>query len=444
MSGVPVAHCPHAATGIGRRGGEHRDQEECELVGAAPAVRGDVQPALDEFHGVLLIGPPQTRAILTAATPEVKRPRARRRFQIDLLGDALAQAYTRAFAVEGSEARIAADPAAVAGDAVEAPHRIGVGAYLGRWVAFARAHVPPVGRRRLAVAVAGYAVLVLFALSLWLARGVGGWSWSVAVAVGVVVSVPLALAFVYDRLAALKTPWFEIALTAATVEVAGALATALEEQMLNASASPALTEAISAVLAPGAPKVVRVNLRTGPYWWSTRVYLLAALADDFTGVERFAFVEGGAARRYVGLASPRATRTVLAARFPEYARAYASLRANSADEPRWAVQTIVGNWQSALWEQTKPAGATAPGDPAVHEELVKAYVTAAELNEWLSGVLDTGWVAWDGWPQDPRLRATILAQDEDYVAVVHDGRLDRVVSRDALALAVARSALRLG
>jgi hypothetical protein len=43
----------------------------------------------------------------------------------------------------------------------------------------------------------------------------------------------------------------------------------------------------------------------------------------------------------------------------------------------------------------------------------------------------------------PALRATIVGQDGSYVALVQDGRLDRDASRDAFALAIARSALRL-
>jgi hypothetical protein len=299
-------------------------------------------------------------------------------------------------------------------------------------------------RQKLAVASAGYAVLAVFGLALWLARAAGGRSWGAALAIAGVVAAPLALALVYERLSALKTPWFEIALTTATVEVGAGLAQALEEQQLSASGNPALTEAISAVLSPGAATVVRVNLRTGSYWWSTRLFLLAALADDFTRVERFAFVEGGAARGYVGLAEPRAVRAALAARFPDYARVYASLRASAAAETQYAVTMIVSSWQWTLAQLVPlPADAAAAGDAAAHEETLKLFVTPADLNDWLTGVLDTDRVVWDGWSQDPRLRATILGRDTDYVALVQDGRLDRVVSRDALALAVARSALRL-
>jgi hypothetical protein len=131
----------------------------------------------------------------------------------------------------------------------------------------------------------------------------------------------------------------------------------------------------------------------------------------------------------------------LAARFPDYARVYASQRVSAVGEPLYAVEMIVGGWQSALQQQVPlPASIAPAADPAAHEETFQVFVTTVELKDWLSGVLDTGRVVWDGWSQDPRLRATILDRDTDYVALVQDERLDRAVSRDALALAVARSA----
>ena len=75
------------------------------------------------------------------------------------------------------------------------------------------------------------------------------------------------------------------------------------------------------------------------------------------------------------------------------------------------------------------------------EESQKLYVTSAELFDWLSGELDTTQVKWDGWAQDSRVRAAIVAQHAAYVPLVQNRRLDRIVSRDALALTIARSAL---
>lgn len=212
--------------------------------------------------------------------------------------------------------------------------------------------------------------------------------------------------------------------------------------MLQASGNRQLTEAVSALLAPNAPKVIRLNLRSEPYWWSTRLYLLAALSMDYTAVERIAFVEGGAARRYVGLAPPDAVRAALAARFPNYESTYTKLRQLQSGPPDVQIQNIIAGWQTQLLAVTKPGEPAA--DLRANEESVKLYVTALDLNEWLSGAMNTGYVTWDGWPQDPRVRATILGQEADYVALVQDGRLDSVVSRDILALNVARGALKLG
>ena len=312
----------------------------------------------------------------------------------------------------------------------------------GRLTAAYRRGVSPAARDRISVAGAGYAVVVVFGASLAIVRAAApGWSWTVDIVVASAVAAPLALAFVHERLTALKTPWFEIALTSATVEVTGSFARALEEALLQASGNQQLTEAVAALLAPDAPKVIRLNLRGEPYWWSTRLFLLAALSMDYTTVERIAFVEGGAARRYVGLARPDAVRKTLAARFPNYEKAYKQLHDRASGDPRVQVQVIVGSWQLELLGVTNPAGRA--GDVRAHEEDVKEYVTARALNEWLSGVMDTGYVLWDGWPQDPRLRATIIGKDAPYMALVQDGRLDGVVSRDILALNIARGALKL-
>jgi hypothetical protein len=309
-------------------------------------------------------------------------------------------------------------------------------------LSFARTRISPGRRRRIAIAAATYLVLLIYAFGLWIAHVINSsWSWGIDAVIAAAVAGPLALALLYDRINVLKTPWFEIGLADATVLVESALAEALDEKMLYASASPALIDALSQVLSPNAPKVIRVNLRSTPYWWSTRLYLLAALADDYTAVRRLAFVSGGAARVYVGLAEPRSVRTALAGRFPDYERAYAQLRARANGETQWQVARIVGNWQTDLAAggvAGAPAGA-GPDNPPAYEEAVKHLVTAEDLNDWLNGVLDTSSVTWNGWPQDRRLRATILAQHADYVAITGNGRLDSVVSRDALALAIART-----
>jgi hypothetical protein len=310
----------------------------------------------------------------------------------------------------------------------------------------ARRWLPPSLRGRLRVAAAGYTVLVVFGTTLAVVRWLApGWSWSGDLAAAGAIAAPLALALVYERLTALKTPWFEIALTAAETNVDVAFATALQDASPTGSANPEIAVAVSALLQRGAPKVVRINLRTEPYWWSTRVFLLAALTDDFTQVERLVFVEGSATQHYVGMAHPQAVRAALADRYPAYQRAYCTKRAKVGGPPDFQVSRIVGEWQMALWEDADKPSGPHPGLPALqeHEETLKEYITATELLQWPAGVLDTSRVEWDGWPQDPRLRATILGRDDDYIALVQGRRLDHVASRNALAVAVAQSALRI-
>jgi hypothetical protein len=290
-------------------------------------------------------------------------------------------------------------------------------------------------------------VLVLFGAAVAVMHQlVPEWSWVADLGVAAAIAAPLALAFTYDRLSALKTPWFEIALTTATVDVEGEFSRALEEQSLStgASANPALVKAVSGLLTPTAPKILRINLRNTPYWWSTRVFLLAALTEDYTAVKQLVFLEGGAARQYVGMATPSAVRAVFAERFPDYERSYSSVKKPEAvsNASEWEVAMIVAAWQPALWEATmNERTPNLPDELKEHEKSLKQYVTSAELLDWLPGDLDTSCVNWDGWLEDRRLRAMILSQDAAYVALVQDGRLDRVVSRDALALAVGRSAL---
>ena len=310
----------------------------------------------------------------------------------------------------------------------------------------ARRRLSPAVRARLKIAGACYAVLLLFGAAVAVVRVlVPEWSWAADLGVAAAVAAPLALALIYDRLSALKTPWFEIALTAVTVDIEGEFSRALEEQSLSTSASEnlALKKAVETLLAPTAPKVVRINLRNTPYWWSTRVFLLAALTEDYTAVKRLVFVEGGAAQQYVGIATSSAVRAVFAARFPDYEPAYSSAKERGAGAGEYEVGMVVAAWQSTLWEATmgekSPSGP--PDELEEHEKALKQFVTSAELLDWLTGRLDTSYVNWDGWLEDPRLRARILAQNATYVALVQDGRLDRVVSRDALALAVGRSAV---
>jgi hypothetical protein len=65
----------------------------------------------------------------------------------------------------------------------------------------------------------------------------------------------------------------------------------------------------------GDSPLLKIDLRDGTYWWSTRLYALATLAADFTSVEWLLFVDEGT--RYVGMVRPRDLTRALAVAQPE-------------------------------------------------------------------------------------------------------------------------------
>jgi len=288
-------------------------------------------------------------------------------------------------------------------------------------------------RRRFRVASAGYAVVVVFLVSLgvvrlvWPALAVG-----VALALAAAVAAPLALAMIYDRLTGLKTPWFEVTLTAVSVTVEAPEKLAAAVQQMDSSATPELVEYLSSVIGHGRIEAARVNLGREPYWWSTRLYLLAALAADYTKIQRLIFVTGGAERRYIGMAPPAGVRTLLAAQFPPYEQAYENLQANMdrLQPSAGQVSSIAYGWPSMLMNKV-----------GSDEKSVKEFVTEDCLRSWLDVELDPSRVEWDGRPENA-IFYRVLNRDVDYVALVESGRLDRVVNRANLAMSIAKSALR--
>jgi hypothetical protein len=65
----------------------------------------------------------------------------------------------------------------------------------------------------------------------------------------------------------------------------------------------------------GDSPLLKIDLRDGAYWWSTRLYALAMLTTEFTSVEWLLFVDEGT--RYVGMVRPRDLTRALAVAQPE-------------------------------------------------------------------------------------------------------------------------------
>lgn len=103
----------------------------------------------------------------------------------------------------------------------------------------------------------------------------------------------------------LDPPGTPVSLAQAFVWVNATLATALsasEQQYF--SGNEAITGLVDKVIENPATELLELNLRTTRYWWSTRLCLQAALAEDYTRIRRLVFVDGDAQRRYVGMAAP--------------------------------------------------------------------------------------------------------------------------------------------
>src|SRR5205807_9843131 len=111
------------------------------------------------------------------------------------------------------------------------------------------------------------------------------------------------------------------------------------------------------------------------YWWTTRLFLLAALAEDFSSIRRLLF-SAGVDRRFVGFATPAAVRRALAAATPVLEQVYAGLLTAPAPQ-RDRVATIVNQWK---WRQFGAA-------PGSSEEEFKTIVDERTL---LAALRDAG------------------------------------------------------
>ena len=156
-------------------------------------------------------------------------------------------------------------------------------------------------------AAAGYLVVGVFATGYLVASKLNGSDNTAAVVAGSLSAAPLALAFLWGRLKSVKAFGVEVSLEAVTIRVDESLANALTADQYFSGAPHLLTRISDAVRRPDL-QLIEINLRSVPYWWSTRLYLQAALLDDFSSVERLVFVEDDGQRRYVGMATPRDVR----------------------------------------------------------------------------------------------------------------------------------------
>jgi hypothetical protein len=274
--------------------------------------------------------------------------------------------------------------------------------------------------KRARIAAAGYAVVVIFGVGAGVAYVVGA-SLGAALVVGVVAAGPLVIALIGDRITGIKAFSVEISLTEVTVPVEGDFSSVvMTSAEMGVSGRPELLDSIVRLMENRA-KLLRINLQGDDYWWSTRLFLLAALAEDYTEVEALIFVRAGEERILVGIASPRAVRARLTAVFPDYQVAYRKARMESAvlgiDDGREVNEILTWRWQAAL---------------AQPENNIKVIASSEQLRDWLGSDLDTEAVPYG--PLTSLLRYRIISRQRRYAAMTDRQQLVAVVDRNELAV----------
>jgi hypothetical protein len=122
---------------------------------------------------------------------------------------------------------------------------------------------------------------------------------------------PLVVAFIWERLVGVKAFGVGVTLAQFTVQIDSTLATALSGSELQYfSEDQHIFEIIDRILNNKDIELLEINLRNDPYWWDTRLFLQAALIEDYTKIQRIVFVDND--HRYWGMAAPRQVRRSLA------------------------------------------------------------------------------------------------------------------------------------
>jgi hypothetical protein len=173
-------------------------------------------------------------------------------------------------------------------------------------------------------------------------------------------------------------------------------------------------------------ELVEVNLGDGSDWWSTRLFLMAALAEDWSGVRAFAFVSGGCDRRFVGTATPVSVRRALAKQVSELEKIYFDvMQSQRSAEPATAIENGVRDWVQGFPQ---------------NESDFASRVSPQKLDDALKAIgrpLESYSVDWPGYASPLLVRALVREAHGQYVALLRRGRLDCIVNRHKLAMDIA-------
>ncbi len=289
--------------------------------------------------------------------------------------------------------------------------------------------------KRLRIAAVGYGVVMIFAVTFGVLWRITGLSSAERMVLSAAAIAPILLALLWERLKGFKVgDIVEITLSEITLPIDIQISSAIQDmQTIAASEVVDLVQIIGSALDSESPKLVEVNLRDGSYWWSTRLHLLAALADEYTTIDRLVFLEQNDERKYLGMTSPSAVRKALSGQFPVIERAFREIQRKAREESGEPTDHHV-SCIGLIWsEYSKFAGSD--------EEAVKEIVTHAKLSAWLAGQLETESRQWDGGAVTLELCSKILSCKGPFVPLLHLNRLEHVIDQNKLNARLASSVI---
>jgi hypothetical protein len=176
----------------------------------------------------------------------------------------------------------------------------------------------------------------------------------------------------------------------------------------------------------GQGQMIELDLGFGESWWSTRLYLLASLAADFTTIQQFVFVDEH--RNFIGMISPlRLSRALVTAN--------RDLHLHYKPEVGWTEEGSVILTARSFLESFKPG----------EEEKLKEWVMKDSLKTWLGTYLSEISVSVQStnYQKTSLLLHQVIDCPADFVAIVtKQGKLLDAINRNRLAVNLAETVLR--
>jgi Domain of unknown function (DUF4062) len=161
--------------------------------------------------------------------------------------------------------------------------------------------------------------------------------------------------------------------------------------------------------------VLRLDLRNGQYWWSTRLFFLACVAEEIAGTGLLIFLQDG--EKFVGASTPATVRDRLARGDPLLRKFEQNCRRNPVD-PRNINQALdqrAAEWDDLFVKQP--------------EENARILVSTRELRRWLNSDLLQRGVEQGRISLAPAFLKGILDWPHPYVPVTSNGNLVMVINR---------------